>query len=199
MKLILSKLLFRHEDMQFSRAGFTLIEAAVTLAIIVTISAVVLFSFSGFTGGAALNRSIRELALAVRKTQNMSLAVRQIDTPSGPVIPLAVGMQMNIAASNTYFVFADILRNNKYDAGSDVKIGSNETFERNVRISSLTDQAGAPQATVHIMFAAPEAAMTLADGNGASIGEKIDVRLTTPTGSLTKKMTVRTSGQVSIQ
>ena len=174
------------------------------LFIITAVSATVLVGFGASREGASLNRSARELALAIRRAQNMSLAVTQVDTTAGPKIPAAVGLYLT-REGETYFLFADLARNNKYDAGDDVKISGadNLVLEGGVRIKSLVyyDDAGSRQTlpNAHIIFAAPEAAMTLADTNGAALGELMEIELGTPSGRLTKTLTVRISGQVSIK
>lgn len=175
-----------------------MVEAVVMLAIVIAISAVVLFSFTGFNEGAALNRSSRELALAIRRAQNMSLAVTQIQTSAGPRIPPAVGLKLSTLAPATYFTFADLLHDNKYASADDAKIGSDATFERGIKLDSLKDKDGVARATVHIIFAAPEATVFLGDENGVSVGDKLDITLKTPAGQ-TRTVVVRTSGQVSVR
>lgn len=187
--------------------GFTMVEMVVMMTIMVTISGMVLASFTGLHEGAALNRSARELALAIRKAQNTSLAVTQVETGRGPKIPPAVGIRMT-QGSSTYIFFADLTRDNKYDPSvlsdePDAKIGEDQIFEGRVVIKSLTvfDVLNQSQdvPVAHIIFSAPEAAVFISDANGSSLGERLRIVLTGPSGSLTKTLTVRTSGQVSIQ
>ena len=180
-----------------------MVEVVVMLMIITAVSATVLVGFGSTRESASLNRSSRELALAIRRAQNMSLAVTQIDTSAGPKIPAAVGLYLE-RGRETYFLFADLARDNKYDA-SDVKIMGNQdlAFERGVRIKSLVyyDDAGRRQTLpiAHIIFAAPEAEMKLSDINGAPLGELMEVELGTLSGQLSKTITVRISGQIGIK
>lgn len=180
------------------RSGFTMVEAVVMLGILTAVSAVVLFSFTGFNEGAALNRSARELALSIRKAQNMSLAVTQVPTVNGPKIPPAVGLKLSTLTPSTYFLFADMVRDNKYTASDDAKIGNDTTLERGIRVDSLKDKDGVAHATAYVIFSAPEATTFLGDDNGGSIGDKLDVSLKTPAGQI-RTITVRTSGQINVR
>ncbi len=177
--------------------GFTMVEVVVMLAMITTISAVVLISFTGLREGGAVNRASRELALGIRQAQNMSLAVTLIETSEGPKIPPAVGIKLERTNPFIYFLFADLLPDNKYTS-QDAKIGQDENFPQGVRINYLRDASGASYSLVYIIFAAPEASVTIADANGASLGDKIEIELSSPSGQK-KIITARTSGQVSIR
>lgn len=194
-----------------SKKGFTMIEIIVMLGIVTGISTVVLFSFGGLTGATALNRSIRELALNIRKVQNMSLAVTKISTTQGFLAPPAVGVFLT-DDSSSYFFFADMPfssdprdRDNRYDGelfGIDGKVhNSDRKFERKVTINSLLAGSAeplVPYQIIHIIFSAPESDMIITDENGNSVGNTLEIQLTTPTGA-TKKVIVRTTGQVSIK
>jgi len=181
-----------------------MVEVVVMLVIITAVSATVLVGFGSTRESASLNRSSRELALAIRRAQNMSLAVTQIDTSAGPKISPAVGVAL-AQGRETYFLFADLAGPNKYDGAGDEKIPRDQdlAFERGVRIKSLIyyDDAGRRETvpTAYIIFAAPEAAMTLSDANGRGLGEILEVELVSHSGQLAKRITVRTSGQVSIK
>lgn len=178
------------------------------MMIITIISAVVLVSFTGLHEGAAINRSAREMALALRRGQNMSLAVTQIDTNAGPRIPPAVGVRFD-AGSSRYFLFADLTPDNSYrpdvvaDTGDAKLVGGETTMEGGVSVRSLTvyDTFGTPRtvAAAHVLFLAPEASAVISDAAGASLGDTIRIELASGSGQLTKRITVRTSGQVSIR
>ena len=190
--------------------GFTIVEMAVVMMIITTISAIVLVSFTGLHEAAAVNRGARELGFAVRRAQNMSLAVTQIDTQGGPKIPPAVGVHLQIG-SPTYFLFADMAQDNKYSTDPDAATGlvdttvsnTETTFDGGITISSLTsyDALGSPhsQNVAHVMFLAPEAIVVLSDQDGNSIGDKLEIGLAPASGQAKKMVVVLTSGQVSIK
>ena len=182
------------------KSGFTMVEIVVMLGIITMLSTIVLTNFTGLNEGAAIERAAQELAVNIRRTQNDSLAVVQYNPLNPP--PLAVGVRIStIAQENTsFFRFADTVRDNKYTnpASPAEKIGDTTTFVRGIKIGAITNQDGQNQSIVHIMFAAPEATIALTDANGISIGQKIDIILQAPSGQ-TRKITVRTSGQINVQ
>lgn len=191
------------EKRVLEKNGFTMVEIVVMLAIITAISGAVLVNFSGLNEGGALNRSARELALNIRRAQNSSLAVTEIAAGDPPVktISPAVGVELTRNQS-AYFLFADLdsptPRDYRY-SGSYEKIGQDEIFQRNVKISSLTAPGGGTYSKVNLVFNAPEASLVIADSSGLSIGNTLLITLTAPTTGQTKTITVRTSGQISIQ
>lgn len=178
-----------------------MVEIVVMMAIIVTISGMALVSFGGLHEGVAVNRSVRELGLAIRKIQNVSLSITHVDTGAGPKIPKAVGMQLMQGASG-YTLFLDQDFNKKYDPGSnppDVKLADgDQVFVGHVTVSSLAVD-GVSAGVVYVIFTTPYADMVISDQNGALLGDTLKVTLTGPSGQISKKVTVRTSGQVSIQ
>lgn len=189
------------------RGGFTMVEVVVMMMIMTIISAVVLVSFTGLHEGAAINRSARELVLALRRAQNMSLAVTQIETLAGPRIPPAVGMRF-AENGETYFSFGDFNRDNRYgdelpEDERDVRLAVDAIFEGGVRIEKVVyyDSFGTrqPVPLLYIVFAAPEAAVTIAGADGSSLGDHAEIVLATRSGSLVKTVSVRTSGQISIK
>lgn len=177
------------------------------MAIMVTISGIVLINFTGLHEGTALNRAARELALAIRRIQNTSLAVTQVDTHAGPKIPSAVGVRL-VQGSSVYILFADLTRDNKYDPSvlsedPDARIGDDQIFQAGVKVKSLTYRDALDilrtTAVAHIIFAAPEATVFIGDQNGNTLGDTLAIELTAASGQITKTITVRTSGQVSIR
>ncbi len=182
--------------------GFTGVEMLVTITIITAISAIILVSFVGLREGAALNRSARELALAIRRVQNMSLAVTQVDTADGPLIPPAVGIQLARDAQ-TYLTFADVAHDHSYNPDlDDSLIGTPGRFEGGVRVQTLKyveESAERESPLAHIVFDAPEAEVFLTDEEGESLGEILRITLVTPSGRLSKDIAIRTNGQVSIK
>lgn len=189
-------------------SGFTIIEVAVMLAIITAISAIVLISFTGLHESAAINRGARELALGIRRAQNMSFAIAQVDTQAGPVIPPAIGVRVAVD-SPIYFLFADIVQDNRYSDAvennrADAKISNSESaFEGRITVESLTayDALMVPRSVpvAHVMFLAPEATVLLTDASGNSVGDVLEIGLVSSSGATHARVVVRTSGQVSIQ
>lgn len=186
------------------RSAFSLVEALVVIAIITLISVISIVNFSSYNEGAAVKRSARDLALAIRKAQNMSLAVAAFGVSA--TVPPKIGVWLTTnSPGNAYFTFRDLNPpngNGIYDSPTDQKIDTDKVFERNVKISSLTGYSGmssAPYTVVHIMFVPPEATVSFTDAGGVSIGDRLEILLAASAGSITKKITIRTSGQISIK
>lgn len=189
-----------------SLTGFTMVEVVVMLAIITTLSAIVLASFGRLNEGAVLRGSVRETALVMRKAQNMSLSVRQImvGAPPQAVIPPAVGVRFTKGQS-LFFLFADLAvsRDFKYTDASE-KIGTDERFLRKIYVKSFKNETGtqytAPETqSIHVIFSAPEATVAITNANGVDMGNFIEIELAEPSGQQTKSIAVRTSGQISIK
>lgn len=177
-----------------SRAGFTLMESVVVLGIITMLSTITLISFTGVNDAITLRKERFQAALAIREAQNMALAVRLL---AGGVTAPAYGVRFS-ANSSIYFLFADVNNNRQFD-GADTKIGSDRTMEKGVKVNALASQLGSPPAVAYITFASPEADARIADGSGNPLGEWIEITLANRSGTLTTRIRVRTSGQVTLR
>lgn len=185
--------------------GFTVTEIVVAAAIISFLSAAILVSFTGIRSSATLNRSLRELAIAIRQTQSTALGVTVTSTQVPPVSGLKLSTA-TAADAKKYIVFSDLNDINgdtvpdgnlKYDRPPDVLVEEG-VFEPNIRIKSLMVDTMKKVDTVHILFSSPEAAVSLTDDAGMPVGELLQIELEAPSGD-TKKITVRISGQISIR
>lgn len=176
-------------------SGYTSIEIVVIMAIVVLVGAVTLVSFSGLGERGAINRSAQEFALAIRSAQNKALGVVRVGTATPP----AVGVYL-AKNSDSYFLFSDSDNNHRYASPPDVILGDVRFFPRNIRIDSLTAYpSGNLFYKTYIVFVTPEASATLADAGGVSLGNRLDIKLKTPSQGFTKTITVRVSGQISIK
>ena len=187
-----------NEKNGFCDGGFTMIEMTITIFIIAVIATIVLANFSGFGENVAMQRSAQELALLIRQAQNMSLSVRQIETSSGRLIPPAIGVFFNVSFPDGYILFADLDNNKRYEPSTDAKIGNDIFFEKRVKINSLLDQNSIPQTVLNIVFAAPEASVTIYNQDNP-IGDLATINLVATSGVYKKKINIRTSGQIAIE
>lgn len=180
-----------------------MVEVVVVLAIMTTISSIVLVNFSGLSDGSSISRAARELGLEIRKAQNMSLAVSL--PPSLASIPPAVGVEVSTLKPTSYFIFADYRQDNIFTS-DDTKIGSDETLPGRVVVNSLKDSNNPSNSytILDIVFASPEAVMHVSaccDAFGSRVidpREPITISLTTPSGAK-RSLIVRSSGQISIK
>lgn len=181
-----------------------MIDMVVALAIITAISAQVLINFSGLNDGAALHRAGQELALNLRKVQNMALEVAQIE---GQTTQSPPGVGIHLSTNSTgYPLFADYTHDFFYST----TIGSHDIplpnatvqFSRNVKIKELKAQDGTIYGDTDIIFSAPEAVMTITRPPTPLLPlaqtNMLTITLEAPSGQ-TQKIIVRTSGQISIK
>jgi len=187
--------------------GITAAELLVSISIITIVSAQILVSFTGLNESIALQRSARELALAIRRAQNISLATTQFPGITEPVVAAGVRISRLTGEQNRYFIFIDRAnpsRDNRYSgAGSGEKLPQTETiFPRGVVVSSFIGCASNPTCTgvdvIHAIFVAPEATAILTDANGTPVGNNIEITLRAP-NLQTVKVIVLTTGQISIR
>ncbi len=178
-----------------------MVEVVVVLAMLTLVGGIVLASFPRLSQRIHLQRSNQQLALILRRTQNMAFAVRQANTAAGRVIPPAYGVHFNRNTPNSYFIFADLPRQGGssdgiYQAATDVVV---ETIrlDPGIRLGQLISDVGGGnqlQDIINISFSVPEARMSIANAS-ALVGESVDIFLI---GALnaTKSVLVRTSGQI---
>ena len=187
-----------------AESGYTAIELIVVSSIMITISAIVLLGFGVLNDSVALNRSSRDLAVVLRRAQNMALAVTGIQA-IGNVVPPAVGIELT-KGSSVYYMFGDrndvtSPNNFRYDSSNE-RIQEN-TFDRGVRVKEFRVAGGIAFTPVgnklNIVFSAPEANPDITDGDGAGAPpDAVDIVLESGSGK-TKTITIRESGQISVK
>jgi len=200
-----------------SLTGFTMIEIVVMLGILVLVSAMILGNFTGFNENGALIRAAQEVGVNLRKAQNTSLAVARVTKQDGtlyPYSPKSVGIHFDKTAgtaSQQYTMFFEDPTNisgsgplGLYQPGIDPII-SVTSLLRGVAVKRIYIDAPSPcnnleYTQADVIFTAPEANVIFS-GDGASpincAYMKID--LVSPTLNLTKTVTVRLTGQISVQ
>lgn len=189
--------------------AFTMVEIVVMLSILVFISAILLSTFPGFNEGALLMRTQQELALNLRRAQNMTLAVARVEyTDPGDgllkqVVPNRVGLHFDkLASPSSYFIFADIDDNGQYDAATDGKIGKDVMFQRGLKFADIQVQSGSTWSSVtslDIVFSAPEANIAFNPTPVISNLGTAQIAVVTPNLQLSRLVLIRKTGQISLQ
>ena len=172
----------------YNSKGFTLIETMTVVAVISVISVIMLANYNSSQKHQMLQRAVRQLAGDVRRAQNMAMA----STKQGTLVPYGYGIYIHrVQSSTSYILFADSNNNKRRDAGSDIDV---ET----INFSSRVEIANAsPSGPINIFFEPPDPTTYI---NGKSdIGEKAQIILTVQGISVTKSITVKTSGQIEIE
>jgi len=183
--------------------GFTLVESVIVLGIIVLIASFLLVGFPSFSQRINLQRASQRLALSLRKAQNMSLAVRQLELPSGVrTVPPAFGIYIDQASTPTsYFIFADLRPSDQlYDPGDDIVVET-ITLEPGIAFDELVSDLGGGEVVrdvLNIVFTVPEARMEIRSTDTETVGESAELILTSRAGDV-RSVVVRTSGQIQVK
>lgn len=186
-----------------SAAGFTMVEIVVMLGILTLISAILLTGFPNFNENAVLSRMQHELALSVRRIQNIALSVANVEVtePGGTTVSasgLRTGLFVSTSANTQYVLFVDTNDDGKYRAADDARIGDVTSLQRGIKIKRLLNESGQSIDQATVLFDAPDASMRIVDNDGASAGSALTIELESPNLLLIRSVSVRTSGQVSI-
>ena len=180
------------------RDGMSVMEGLIVMAIVVSMSAQVLVSFTGLNDNASLQQAARDLALNLRTAQNMSIAVSLpfgfVQTP--PITGIHITNQ-----SGSYALFGDKSIPPNFIYNPPTETIQTFKFERNIIINRvIIDSVEAPSTQQeNIAFVSPEATLYIVnDATGSSLGDKMVIELLARSGQI-KKVIVRTTGQISIQ
>lgn len=181
-----------------------MVEIVVMLGMLTFVAGIVLASFPQLSQRIHLQRSGQQAALTLRRAQNMAFAVRQVDTPSGRVIPPAYGLHFDRAAPGTYLLFADLENESGtsdgiYRAGEDAVVET-VSLDPGVTIGQIvSDLGGANQSqeVLNVSFIVPEARMVITNA-ALAVGESAQINLVGASGAV-RTIVVRTSGQIRVQ
>lgn len=126
--------------LKVAQKGFTLIELLVVVAILVTITSVVLFSNNRFGGTVLLQNLAYDVALSVREAQVYGISVRSF----GGEFNFGYGMHFD-TNSQTYVLFADVYPlpggDGIYQPDQGERVKSTD-IQRNYRVVKLCAPAG---------------------------------------------------------
>ncbi|MDP3727107.1 MAG: type II secretion system protein [bacterium] len=187
-----------------SLTGFTMVELVVMLGMLTFVASIVLASFPRLSQRIHLQRSGQQAALTLRRAQNMAFAVRQVETPSGRIIPPAYGLYFDRATPGSYLLFADLesesgTHDGMYRSGEDV-IVETISLDPGVVIGQIVSDLGGanqPQQVLNISFTVPEARMAITNA-ALAVGESAQIELLGASGAI-RTIVVRTSGQIRVQ
>jgi prepilin-type N-terminal cleavage/methylation domain-containing protein len=196
--------------------GFTLIEMMVTIGIFTIISGIVLFNYNGFNSRILLQNLAYDVALTIRQAQVYGVGVRELTVNQTPPYGIFFAEDDTGGSTGSYILFADIDEDGEFDGNAGDCTG-NECIERYVfqrgnRISQFCAvQGGTPICSLPgasslqslvIFFKRPnpEALFTAKDqGGSAVVGiEEAVVTVVNPEGTISKTITVKSTGQISV-
>ncbi len=192
--------------------GFTVIEMLVTISIVTVIMGTVLFNYGTFNGNLALSSATQEMSIAVRQAQTYGLTVKEVSIGGGQ-FSSAYGVYFDPSGSpDSYYLFADIDGDRKYDVGNGCGSGATECVERfmlrnGVRVSGICDATtcplSAPVRMMHITFLRPnpDAVIYFTNSGNNIVGSASvtgKVTLSAPNGD-SATIVIESTGQVLVQ
>lgn len=210
------------------RAGFTLIEMIVVLAIMVALTAIGIANFPAIRSQIEVSLALHELQLSLRQAQAYAISVREFNpTFIAPICQLGVppparfppyGVSITTVDpadsrdQSTYVIFADIACAMKVPvppyiaiynpAYSPNEVISTHIMHGGVKITSIVGTNGAVSTALDIAditYQRPSPSIMLAGHAGASWNSYEYIDITVANSYFTKTIRVRTSGQVSVQ
>jgi type II secretory pathway pseudopilin PulG len=196
-------------------SGFTLVEALVSIAIVTMIMSSVLFNYSTFSDNLTLSSAGQELAIVIRQAQTYGLTVREVtrEITAGGQFDSAYGVYFDKNDPTSYYLFADLNGNQKYDVGNGCGSGENNTecvekltLRNNVRVSDVCDGSNCPPhpsvKTINVTFLRPnpDANIIFTNNGGINVGGQSltgKVVLMSAKGK-TLTITIESTGQVLV-
>lgn len=184
--------------------GFTLIELLVSVAIITIITSIVLVNHNRFNGSIFLGNLAYDVALSVRQAQIFGLSVREFNG----TFDIGYGVHFDVTTPKSFFIFADIDRNQRYNSSVDSVVDT-LTITRGNSISKFCATAfggspvekcsdsGSPITTLDVSFNRPDPEAIIKDNIGTSYSSA-RVEIMSSTGD-TRNVIVEQTGQISVQ
>jgi prepilin-type N-terminal cleavage/methylation domain-containing protein len=213
----------RYRSSNIAKAGFTLIELMVVMAIMAIVTGVMLVNQSKFDSSTILRSLAYSVALSVRQAQVYGTSVLGTSTPqaacngfyaSGVCYASAYGLYFTTGSPGQYILFADINSNGKYDVGEDAKVFSLGTGYSISQFCVTGTNVGNPVtqcsnttiSSLSIVFKRPnpDAFFTALDGSGNPIagdtytGATIQIQNQGSSGN-THTISVTSTGLISVQ
>lgn len=186
------------------KGGFTMVEMVIIIAILILISGILLANFPAFSRQVSLQRSSQNVALAMRKAQNMAFAVRQVGTVP-PSIPFGFGLYFGpaqpscpAAPPDSFFLYGDLDNDGLLRCPQDFIVETG-TLESGTTFSQFIFHSGAVAEVtdeLNVVFSVPEARISIRKNSPSPTGEWAEVVLVGRGGSATRQVVIRDTGQV---
>jgi hypothetical protein len=145
-----------------------------------------------------LNTLASKIAISMRQAQVSGLAVME-DKGGGNSFGNAYGMNFTAANNTLYLFFSDRNGNKIWNTGETVQtytLGNGNIIQSLCSTTGVTETCGRPQLNITFMRPNPDA--TLTDATGSPRYSNVAIIIRAPSGA-TKKITIWTTGQISIQ
>jgi prepilin-type N-terminal cleavage/methylation domain-containing protein len=181
--------------------GFSMVELLMVVAIFSVISLIVLTNHSKFNSSVLLGSLAYNIGLSVREAQVYGLSVREYNSN------FKVGYGIHFANPTSYFLFADVDADRRYDSGVDSIVrmytaGQGHTLSKycGIKVDGQRDCSdGSTSATIShldVVFYRPDPDANISSNQfGAYSGAEITVG--SPSGE-TRTITIASTGQIAV-
>jgi Tfp pilus assembly protein FimT len=162
----------------------------VVIGIIAVLTLIIVPNYGAGGSQLALSRSASKLSQDIRRAEEMAMSAKECSTCGG--VPKGYGIYLTQGAT-TYLLYADMVGNDdKYDAGQDVIIEPNISFEKNVQINLINP------APLSINFKTPDPTIKISNGVSEVNETTITLGLQTD-ASKTKNIKVNKAGLIYVE
>lgn len=170
-----------------------MIELMVITSIMLLVTSFVLLNYTKMNEDFSLSRVAHEIASAVREAQVYGTSIREFNS----VFPSSYGIHFDVAAPNSFIIFADVnLENNYYDGPSeDLKTFNIQASSKITRIC-VNSGANCGVTSIDILYKRPFLFTFITDG--ISTYSDVEIIIQSPKGA-EKKVVVRQTGQISVE
>jgi prepilin-type N-terminal cleavage/methylation domain-containing protein len=189
--------------------GFTILELVISIAIFAIMSALLLARYGTFNQGILLDNLAYDIALTIRNAQSYGLNVRS-SSRTANLFDKPYGVHFDINDPTHFIFFVDtggygVYNPNIYldNDGNPDQILSKTTITRGSKISALCVNgcsAGTPVTSVDITFKRPDPnAIIKINGRTDIYNSDTDITIMAVDGQTIKRITVRSTGQVTVE
>lgn len=180
----------KQKSLLAGRQGFTLLELLIVIFIIGLISSILVVNWRKNEKQYQLQRAAQQIVQNIRKAQDMALNSFKYQDD----VPDTYGLWFKKDDKDSYIIFGDINRNNKYEGvPPDIKV-EDVSIESNIEIHSLSSGIQ----DLHINFSLPDG-FTLIEPSAGSASITIKRSDTTCPSKDCKTIKVLSTGQVNIE
>ena len=170
------------------KKGFTILEFIIIMAIMTTLSAVLVAIQQSEEKKMALGRSAFQLFQKVREVQEMAMSSQTTDCGGNPSYSFGIYFD-SVSSPESYLIFADCNANGQKDSGD--KEIKEISLEKGVEISSTSPTP------LSIIFSPPNPTTFI---NGSSSGREAEIIFSLSSGGAArKKVKVNTAGRIQIE
>lgn len=189
--------------------GFTILELVISIAIFAIMSALLLARYGTFNQGILLDNLAYDIALTIRNAQSYGLNVRS-SSRTANLFDKPYGVHFDINDPTHFIFFVDTGGYGVYNPNIDLdndgnpdQILSKTTITRGSKISALcvnSCSAGTPVTSVDITFKRPDPnAIIKINGRTDIYNSDTDITIMAVDGQTIKRITVRSTGQVTVE